>query len=152
MASFTVSNADQLAAAINTANTNGDPSNTITLTQDIDLTALMPDSTGSKALPVLGLTGSPKTLIIDGGGHTIDGGNQTRIFFANTGDITIENVTLADGLAEGGPGADAFVFATAPGKHPDRITETRRRPDRALPVDEHQCFFDTLLNELVMSG
>jgi len=110
MASFTVSNADQLAAAINTANTNGDPSNTITLTQDIDLTALMPDSTGSKALPVLGLTGSPKTLIIDGGGHTIDGGNQTRIFFANTGDITIENVTLADGLAEGGPGADAFVL------------------------------------------
>jgi hypothetical protein len=45
-------------------------------------------------------------VTINGGANhiTISGVDQHRIFFADSGHITIKNLTLANGLAEGGTG------------------------------------------------
>ena len=45
-------------------------------------------------------------VTIDGGADhiTISGAGQHRIFFADSGHITIENLTLAHGFAKGGDG------------------------------------------------
>jgi autotransporter-associated beta strand protein len=49
-------------------------------------------------------------VTIDGGTNniTISGADQHRIFFANTGQIKIENLTLANGLAKGGDGGSGL--------------------------------------------
>ncbi|MGD9804340.1 MAG: hypothetical protein AB7E81_22365 [Hyphomicrobiaceae bacterium] len=103
-ADFSVSAADQLAAAISTANSNGDAPNTITLAGNIDLTQLTPSATESSALPTVGQTGGNKSLIINGAGNAIGAGGRTRIFFANTG--TIAN--LAQALYDEQDGRQAF--------------------------------------------
>lgn len=97
-ATFNVTNEAQLAAAINSANTNGDATNTINVSQNINLTTF---------LPTLGLTGGTKSLTIDLGGNTVSGQNTTRIFFANSGTISIQNGILANGRALGGDGGSA---------------------------------------------
>lgn len=100
-ATFNVTNETELAAAITTANSNGDTSNTINVIANITLTA---------PLPPLGLrdtSGQPlatSPLTINGNGNTVSGGGTQRIFFANTGEIAINDVTLADGRAKGGDG------------------------------------------------
>ena len=44
----------------------------------------------------------------DGDGDvTISGGDRARIFFINSGAVTLENLTLADGIAQGGDGNNA---------------------------------------------
>jgi len=102
-ATFNVSNETELAAAIDAANSNGDASNTINVSANITLT---------RPLPPLGLrdaAGQPlatSPLAINGYGNTISGGNSQRIFFANAGQIAINDVTLADGRAKGGDGGD----------------------------------------------
>ncbi|MDR7221546.1 autotransporter domain-containing protein [Aminobacter aminovorans] len=100
-ATFNVTNETELAAAISTANSNGDASNTINVSANITLT---------KPLPPLGLrnaAGMPlatSPLTINGNGNTVSGGGTQRIFFANSGEIAINDVTLADGRAKGGDG------------------------------------------------
>jgi hypothetical protein len=49
-------------------------------------------------------------VTIDGGTNniTISGADHHRIFFANTGQIKIENLTLANGFAQGGDGDSGF--------------------------------------------
>src|SRR5689334_16372145 len=57
----------------------------------------------SSDLPLL-----DSNFTIDGGANhiTISGAGQHRIFFADSGHITIKNLTLADGLAQGGSGGN----------------------------------------------
>jgi outer membrane autotransporter protein len=97
-ADFIVNSQSELIAAINGANASTDAINTITLGSNIAL---------SQALPILNPQ-SGSQLVIEGGGNTIDGQNQQRIFFANTGDIAIRDVTLANAKAQGGNGGNNF--------------------------------------------
>jgi hypothetical protein len=59
----------------------------------------------SSDLPLL-----DRSLTVDGGANhiTISGAGQHRIFFADAGDITIKNLTLANGFARGGGGGSGF--------------------------------------------
>jgi autotransporter-associated beta strand protein len=92
MASDTAS----LAACITSPSTT-----TIALTQNITLTAELPAV-------------QTNNIIIDGGGHTLDGGSQFRGFFVanftggatspQTVNVTIENVTIQNAVAQGGTG------------------------------------------------
>ncbi|MDE2637776.1 MAG: right-handed parallel beta-helix repeat-containing protein [Chloroflexota bacterium] len=84
-----------LADHIRSANTNtavgfcpaGTSHDIITLTEDIRLTEPLPAITG--------------TITIEGGGHTISGGNQFRIFDVDgSGKFTVSKLTLADGFAD----------------------------------------------------
>jgi outer membrane autotransporter protein len=101
---YFASTADELAAAITSANAS--PGNdVITLTGNINLNALTAAADGQKFLPPIGNTnGGSGGLAIDLGGNTISGNGTTRVFFANQGDLTISNGTIADGLAQGGNG------------------------------------------------
>ncbi len=85
-----------LADHIRSANTNtavgfcpaGTSHDVITLTEDVTLTEPLPPITG--------------TITIEGGGHTISGDGQFRIFDVNGANVTIKNLTLRDGKAEYG--------------------------------------------------
>jgi len=85
-----------LADHIRSANTNtavgfcpaGTSHDIITITQDITLSEALPAITG--------------TITIEGGGHTISGGGEFRIFDVLGGNLTIKNLTLRDGKAEFG--------------------------------------------------
>ncbi len=79
-----------LAANTNTAVggcTAGTSHDIISLTEDITLSEPLPSING--------------TITIEGNGHTISGGNQVRIFVVNGRKLTINNLTLARGSAEG---------------------------------------------------
>ena len=90
-AALTAGTEAELAAAIATANGNAE-ADTITLTGNIALTG---------TLPVLA---DANGMNIDLGGFTVSGNDATRIFFVDSGTVTIQNGTLADGLAKGGNG------------------------------------------------
>ena len=51
------------------------------------------------------------TLVIEGNGHTLDGGGTQRGLFVYSGDVTIENLTLQHMLAKGGAGGAGEVAA-----------------------------------------
>ena len=83
-----------LADHIQSANTNtavgfcpaGTSHDIITIAEDITLTEPLPTITG--------------TITIEGGGHTISGDGQFRIFDVQGGNLTIKNVTLANAKAK----------------------------------------------------
>ena len=85
-----------LADHIRSANTNtavgfcpaGTSHDIITIAEDITLTEPLPTITG--------------TITIEGGGHTISGDKQFRIFDVNGGNLTLKNLTMRDGKAENG--------------------------------------------------
>ena len=85
-----------LADHIRSANTNtavgfcpaGTSHDIITIAEDIILTEPLP--------PVRG------TITIEGGGHTISGDGQFRIFDVNGGNLTIRSLTLTEGNAQSG--------------------------------------------------
>ena len=85
-----------LADHIRSANTNtavgfcpaGTSHDIITITEDITLSEPLPAVTG--------------TITIEGGGHTISGDNQFRIFDVSGGNLTIKNLNMRDGKAEYG--------------------------------------------------
>ena len=93
---FEANDTASLITAINSANASGDAVNTITLTANIALTG---------TLPILNPQ-SGSQLVIEGRKKTIDGGSSERIFFANTGDIAIRDITLANAKAQGGNGGE----------------------------------------------
>lgn len=102
---FFASDGASLVAAINNANANPG-ADVIVIGGPITLTA---------PLPPLGLrdaAGAPLAstgpLTINGNGQTISGGGTQRIFFANAGEIAINNVTLANGSARGGQGGSGL--------------------------------------------
>ena len=85
-----------LADHIRSANTNtavgfcpaGTSHDIITIAEDVTLTEPLPPITG--------------TITIEGGGHTISGDQQFRIFDINGGNLTIKNLTLREGRADHG--------------------------------------------------
>jgi uncharacterized protein YgiM (DUF1202 family) len=85
-----------LADHIRSANTNtavgfcpaGTSHDIITIAEDVSLSEPLPPITG--------------TITIEGGGHTISGDKQFRIFDINGGNLTIRNLTLTGGRAQSG--------------------------------------------------
>ncbi|NDE63682.1 MAG: hypothetical protein EB053_04940, partial [Chlamydiae bacterium] len=43
-------------------------------------------------------------ITFNGNGHTIDGNNAYQIFFVQSGTVTLQNISLANGLSKGGLG------------------------------------------------
>ncbi|WP_295437888.1 hypothetical protein [uncultured Thiodictyon sp.] len=43
-------------------------------------------------------------VTINGNGNTVSGNNQYRVFFAQQGTVSLNNLTIADGKAQGGNG------------------------------------------------
>ncbi len=88
-----------LADHIRAANTNravghcpaGTSHDIITITDDIVLSEGLPAITG--------------TITIEGGGHTISGAGKVRHFVVDGGNLTVNNLRLADGFSEDGGGA-----------------------------------------------
>ena len=66
----------------------GDGADTISLHDDVQL---------SEALPIV-----TSSIVIKGGGHTIDAGGQFRIFEASNGNLEIQELTLTGGMADKG--------------------------------------------------
>ena len=101
-ATFTANDAASLTAAINDANTNGEP-DTITLTSNITLTAVDNTDDGPSGLPSI-----TSEITIAGGGFTVarDGGapNFRLLRVASGGDLTLLNVTLSNGNVTGSGG------------------------------------------------
>ena len=88
-----------LSDHIKSANTNtavgncpaGTSHDVITITEDIKLSEALPPITG--------------TITIEGGGHTISGDHQFRIFAVSGGNLTVNNLTLTKGFSEEDGGA-----------------------------------------------
>jgi large repetitive protein len=104
---FSVDSAASLSAALAAISVGGGSSAanfayTIQFTKDISLSSLAV----SEQLAGINLE-SGDTLLIDGAGFTLDGANAHRGFFDNAGSVTIENLTIANMLAQGGAGATA---------------------------------------------
>jgi len=92
-----VATADQLTAAINTANAT--PGNyAIVLTASITETAELP--------AISQRTGG---IAIVGGGFTLDGGGQFRGLIADGSDLVVGNLTISNMLAQGGDGGSGQV-------------------------------------------
>ena len=106
-ATFTVTNTNDsgsgsLRWAIEQANANPGSNDTITFDSGLGTISL------SSGLPVIDKQGG--TLSIEGSGAsslTIDGGNNSRAFFVHQGTVTIKDVTIANGTAQGGNGGAA---------------------------------------------
>jgi hypothetical protein len=94
-------NTATLNGAIRTIDTFGQPGNyEIDLTDNITLTS---------QLLAINLPAGV-TLTINGEGHTIDGNNnQYNGLFVYSGDVTIENLTIANAAAKGGNGGTGDV-------------------------------------------
>ncbi|EDN70459.1 Peptidase S8 and S53, subtilisin, kexin, sedolisin [Beggiatoa sp. PS] len=91
-ANHDVSSVTDLENAITAANaTTGD---TITFQNDISLTA---------TLPILSIIDNDMAFI--GNGYTLDGKNN-RVFFVNSGTVSFSNLTIQNGVAQGGNGGD----------------------------------------------
>jgi hypothetical protein len=97
-----------LIADITTANTNGDPTNTINLSaSNYNLSAINNFWYGPDGLPAIS-----SNLTINGNGATIQRGNGAdnfRLFYVSggqsglaVGTLTLNNLTLAGGVAKGG--------------------------------------------------
>ena len=99
-----------LADHIKSANTNsavgfcpaGTSHDIITITEDITLSEPLPPITG--------------TITIEGGGHTISGAGEFRIFHVLGGRLTINNLTLTEGrevalVSTGGAGSGGAILA-----------------------------------------
>ena len=92
-----------LADHIKSANTNtavgfcpaGTSHDIITIAEDITLTEPLPSITG--------------TITIEGGGHTISGAFEFRIFDVQGGNLTIKNLTLTDAWATPGSGGVQYT-------------------------------------------
>ena len=69
------------------------------------------------------------TITIDGNGNTIDGGQPYRVFFVASGTVAINDVTIANAMAQGGDGGDGttapaavVAVASAPGRRCSSMT------------------------------
>ena len=104
--------AGTLSAAINAANAAavGNPSATYTINFDpTQLTGANPTITLSGNLPPILCN-----LVINGaavGGLTINGANQYAAFFVESGNVKIENLSIANTNAIGGAGGNTGTYA-----------------------------------------
>lgn len=85
----------------------GDASNTINFTADITIT--------SQPLPPIYLANTTDTVTINGGAFTLSGGASFRGFFIERGTVSIDNITLSNMRALGGPAGAATVPAATGG-------------------------------------
>ncbi|WP_295431294.1 hypothetical protein [uncultured Thiodictyon sp.] len=83
--------AGTLRYAIDQANAN--PGSTINLQSSLGTITL------GSMLPLLNAS-----VTINGNGNTVSGGNQYRVFFAQQGTVSLNNLTIANGKAQGGNG------------------------------------------------
>ena len=90
--------AGSLRAAIESLNAAGAGTHSITFASSLDPIAL------ASNLPMI--VGTDQTITIHGAGNTVSGQNTARLFFVANGNVTIENMTLKQGLADGGDGGD----------------------------------------------
>jgi large repetitive protein len=93
MSSSTVASIAALDTAIAAANSLTSGSYTIALSGDIAM-----DNT---AVTAIGLA-SGVSLTIEGDGYTLDGGGNEQGLFADSGAVTVENLTIANAVAQGG--------------------------------------------------
>ncbi|GAA4452881.1 autotransporter domain-containing protein [Novipirellula rosea] len=105
-ADFSVNNANDSGAnslrwAIEQVNAAGAGNHSITFSNGMDPIEL------ASNLPRI--EGSGQTITIHGAGNTVSGNKTARLFFVADGDVTIENITLKDGLAAGGKGGDGMA-------------------------------------------
>ncbi len=91
-----VNSASDLVAALNTVASNPDQDYTINFTASITLGA-------PTQLPAITTRSS---VTIDGHGRALDGGGVQRGFFVYSGNVTIQNLTIQNTLAQGGNGGD----------------------------------------------
>lgn len=93
-ADVTAGSAAELATAIDTINAAGPGNHTITLTDDITLSALLPAFNNTEAT----------RLTLDGAGHTLDaaGVGTALTVLANT-TATVQNLTITGGSGSSGP-------------------------------------------------
>jgi hypothetical protein len=115
LSAYTAASVSALIADINAANKSGG-TNTITLAANttFDLTAVNNTTNGANGLPIIsGNHGGDNLTIIGTGGNTIDrstaaGTPAFRLFdVANGNSLTLESITLQNGLAQGsGAAAD----------------------------------------------
>ncbi len=101
---ITVDSAAELEAAIQTANglSGNGRSLTIQFAPGIGSLGLTTD------LPMINLAAGV-TLTIDGGGQVLDGGNVARGLLVYAGDVAVQNLTIANALAQGGAGGDGYA-------------------------------------------
>jgi hypothetical protein len=103
---FTVANETQLNTAIQAIDAGGadaaaNTAYTIDITGQISLTSELPainlDSGSSVTIAGTNGAGGPQA-------QTIDGNNSQQGFFVSAGNVTLENLTIADAVAQGGGG------------------------------------------------
>jgi hypothetical protein len=111
LSSYTAASVSALVADINAANANGG-TNTITLAAStkFDLTARDNITNGLNGLPVISGKNGADNLTIIGNGATIDRSSTAGVIFrlfdvANGNSLTLENLTLQNGLGFGGGAA-----------------------------------------------
>lgn len=92
-ADFTVSSSAEFAQAIVDINADPTADHRIILSQDIAL--------AGQPGPIA-LTGGSLTVV--GNSHEINGGGQYRAFFVESGEVALENLSIANGRAQGGAG------------------------------------------------
>ncbi len=52
------------------------------------------------------IAGAGQTVTIDGAGNAVNGGSNSRLFFVAAGNVSIQDITLNNGMAQGGNGGD----------------------------------------------
>ncbi|GAB4458128.1 MAG: hypothetical protein OHK0037_01580 [Elainellaceae cyanobacterium] len=104
MATFSVATFLELVNAINSANTNAE-ADVIEITNNIVLTSALPFIKESVSLTIRSSTGNTFSLSGDANNNSISDEGDVRIFFIEGGTVTLENLTLTQGRAEGGDGS-----------------------------------------------
>lgn len=74
---------------------------TIFVTADFTLLSDVPPITAN----------SGASVVVNGNGHTIDGGGLFRPFFIHSGNVQLNNLTIANGMAQGGRGSGGGMGA-----------------------------------------
>jgi uncharacterized protein with beta-barrel porin domain len=95
------SGAGSLRAEITLANASG---GTITFSPLLDGMTIVAGSTANGPLPAIDNDVTINGTAAGATGITLSGGSANRVFFVQSGTVTIENLTIANGLAQGGAG------------------------------------------------
>ena len=78
----------------------------------VDFSLSNPQITLEGMLPLLNLNGGGNTLVVDGGGSiVIDGAGTFPGFFANAGNVSLQNLTVQNTSIHGGAGSGGGLGA-----------------------------------------
>ena len=98
--SYTVSTEAQLNAALATIDTSGAVASSYTITLAADFTGA--NAVAGNLNPIKLASGV--SLVIDGAGHTMDGGGTARGFLIQSGSVTIQNLAVTNMVSQDGAG------------------------------------------------